>query len=76
VARAGESLVAERIVWVLADRVGYDRAQEIATGSVLTGQDELDGLDLDELRNPRNYLGSAGELVDRALAAHAAHAAR
>jgi 3-carboxy-cis,cis-muconate cycloisomerase len=70
VQRAGGSLVAERVVGALAERVGRARAEEIAAGGELAGDDELDGLDLVELRDPRGYLGSAGELVDRALAAH------
>jgi 3-carboxy-cis,cis-muconate cycloisomerase len=65
----------------IAPVVGRDEAERLVEdalaaddglGSALAAEPRLAGIDLDGLLDPRGYLGSAGELVDRALAAHTA----
>jgi 3-carboxy-cis,cis-muconate cycloisomerase len=84
VERRGALLVAERVVAELTPRIGRKRAEELVAGAPdgaalrrrLSDLDELSDLDLGELLDARRYLGSAGLLVDRALAAHAEHVGR
>jgi len=73
----GGLVVAERVSHLLAPRVGRREAHEIVAAAVATGSfrwalvaDERVGLttdEVDELLDPAEYLGSAGDLVDRAL---------
>ncbi|HSD01173.1 MAG TPA: lyase family protein, partial [Gaiellales bacterium] len=73
----GGLIVAERVSHLLAPRVGRREAHEIVAAAVATGSfrwalvaDERVGLttdEVDELLDAAEYLGSAGDLVDRAL---------
>ena len=67
--RAGGLVMAERASYLLAEQVGrlpaYERvAAAAASGRPLAEELDLDAADLE----PAAYLGSSGELVDRALA--------
>jgi 3-carboxy-cis,cis-muconate cycloisomerase len=75
----GGLLLAERVVGALAPELGRLAAHELvehAAASSLPFADaleratELPRAEIDRLLDPVEYLGSAGELVDRALAAH------
>jgi 3-carboxy-cis,cis-muconate cycloisomerase len=83
----GGLVLSERITFLLAERLGRSEAQDVvrgaatrAAGSGATFRDELladprTGLDPSELAaalDPTAYLGSAGALVDRALALYEA----
>jgi 3-carboxy-cis,cis-muconate cycloisomerase len=64
----------ERVLFALAPKVGRERANELVTAGLGSGSlrealaGELSPEELDELLDPAGYLGSAPELVDRALA--------
>ena len=67
--RAGGLVMAERASYLLAEQVGrlpaHERvAEAAASGRPLSEELDLDAADLE----PAAYLGSSGELVDRALA--------
>jgi 3-carboxy-cis,cis-muconate cycloisomerase len=69
--RAGDRVMAEKASFVLAERMGRREARErvaviAAGGGSLAEELGLDAVDLD----PSSYLGSAEELVDRALSAY------
>jgi 3-carboxy-cis,cis-muconate cycloisomerase len=74
----GGLVVSERVSHLLAPRVGRKEAREIVAAAAATGSfrwalvaDERVGLtaeEVDVLLDPEEYLGSAGQLVDRALA--------
>lgn len=49
---------------------GDERSFSTTLRRRLAGDPRLEAIDLDELLDPLGYLGAAGELVDRALAAH------
>jgi 3-carboxy-cis,cis-muconate cycloisomerase len=77
----GGAVMSERLVFLLAARVGREHALQAVTnavaraaGSGRTLRDELagelDGGELDRAFDPEGYLGAAGEFVDRALAAY------
>jgi 3-carboxy-cis,cis-muconate cycloisomerase len=71
------AIVSERLALVLAARLGRAEAHELLADATATGDlrsvlaDELPGMDVDELLDPLEYLGSAELFVDRALAAYA-----
>jgi 3-carboxy-cis,cis-muconate cycloisomerase len=71
------AIVSERLALVLAARLGRAEAHELLANATATGDlrsvlaDELPGMDVDELLDPLEYLGSAELFVDRALAAYA-----
>jgi 3-carboxy-cis,cis-muconate cycloisomerase len=77
----GGLVVAERVSHLLAPRLGRRQAHEVVAAAAATGSfrwalvaDERVGLSADEvdaLLDPEGYLGSAAELVDRALERHA-----
>ena len=77
----GGLVLAERVSQLLAPRVGRREAHEIVSAAAATGSfrwalvaDERVGLSteqVDVLLDPEEYLGSAGALVDRALARYA-----
>ena len=77
----GGLVLAERVSQLLAPRVGRREAHEIVSVAAATGSfrwalvaDERVGLaaeEVDALLDPEEYLGSAGALVDRALARYA-----
>ena len=77
----GGLLLAERVSHLLAPRVGRAEARDIVATAAATGSfrwalvaDERVGLGADEvaaLLDPDTYLGSAGAMIDRALARHA-----
>ena len=77
----GGLVLAERVSQLLAPRVGRREAHEIVSAAAATGSfrwalvaDERVGLsaeEVDVLLDPEEYLGSAGALVDRALARYA-----
>ncbi|MGY6026947.1 3-carboxy-cis,cis-muconate cycloisomerase [Streptomyces spinosirectus] len=73
-------IVSERLSAELAPLLGRDRARELLTTlarrtyaegrslrELLAEEDELKGVDLDDLTDPARYTGSAGVLTDRAL---------
>jgi 3-carboxy-cis,cis-muconate cycloisomerase len=76
----GGLVVAERVSHQLAPRVGRREAREIVAAAAATGSfrwalvaDERVGLSaeqVDALLDPAEYLGSAADLVDRALERH------
>jgi 3-carboxy-cis,cis-muconate cycloisomerase len=76
----GGLVVAERVSQLLAPRVGRREAREIVAAAAATGSfrwalvaDERVGLsaeEVDALLDPARYLGSAAQLVDRALERH------
>lgn len=78
-AAAGEAVMSESIVGRLASDVGRAKAQELVREALANGQ-SLRGLletntrltpeEVASALDPAGYLGSAQELVDRALAAH------
>ena len=78
----GGLVVAERVSHQLAPRVGRREAREIVAAAAATGSfrwalvaDERVGLsaeEVDALLDPAEYLGSATDLVDRALERHEA----
>lgn len=87
----GDAVMAERLSFALADRLGrrdaHDlvrRASDVAQGSGTTLRDailaeernELTPAELDELLDPTTYLGSADRFVDRALALYAENVRR
>ena len=88
--RSGDTLTTERIAGVLAARLGRARATELvrdasrraaASGGSLADELRRDAPDLsaDDVAaalDPLTYLGSAGALVDRALAYHVAESER
>ena len=61
---AGGAVMAERASFVLAEQIGRREAHERVAEALATGEGLPDDLD------PASYLGSAGEFVDRALAAY------
>jgi len=73
----GGLVVAERVSHLLAPRLGRSEAREVVATAAATGSfrwalvaDERVGLsteDVDALLDPEEYLGSAEQLVDRAL---------
>jgi 3-carboxy-cis,cis-muconate cycloisomerase len=64
-------VMSERASYLLAERVGRPHAFELVAEAASTGRPLAEALDLDpEDLEPASYLGSAGELVDRALAAY------
>ncbi len=74
-ANLGEQAMSERLTFLLAGKVGLARAKALVGAAsspgarfreVLAG--ELVPEELDDALDPRTYLGSAGELVDAALA--------
>jgi 3-carboxy-cis,cis-muconate cycloisomerase len=77
----GGLVLAERVSHLLGPRVGRQEAHEIVSAAAATGSfrwalvaDERVGLsaeEVDALLDPEDYLGSAGALVDRALARYA-----
>ena len=77
----GGILLAERVSHLLAPRLGRTEAREVVATAAATGSfrwalvaDERVGLGADEveaLLDPEAYLGSAGAMIDRALARHA-----
>jgi 3-carboxy-cis,cis-muconate cycloisomerase len=77
---SGGLVMAERASFLLAEEVGRREARELveraAERSMETGrslrdelgdEDRVDGVDLEAGLDPTDYLGSAGEFVDRAL---------
>jgi 3-carboxy-cis,cis-muconate cycloisomerase len=78
-AATGELLMSESVAARLAGDFGRTEAQRlvrdaIASGqslrSLLTANTRLSAEEVADALDPAGYLGSAGELVDRALAAH------
>ncbi len=80
----GGAIVAERFALVLTEGLGRSQARAAVrraalraaeTGGTLrdavAGESELTKAELDEVFDPASYLGSAGALVDRALARYA-----
>jgi len=75
-AAGGGTIMAERLMLVLAPVIGKERVQRIVVeanqgGSItelLAAQPELAGRDLAAVLDPRGYLGIAGDIVDRAVA--------
>jgi 3-carboxy-cis,cis-muconate cycloisomerase len=80
---SGDALMSESVAARLAPDLGRTAAQELVTRLVdeaATGEQSLRSLlaehtklspdEIDEALDPTGYLGPAGELVDRALAAH------
>ena len=78
---AGGLVLAERVSQLLAPKLGRAEAHEVVATAAATGSfrwalvaDERVGLGADEvdaLLDPDAYLGSAGAMIDRALARHA-----
>jgi 3-carboxy-cis,cis-muconate cycloisomerase len=77
----GGLLLAERVASALAPDLGRLAAHELVERAAASGLPFADALEretdlprdeIDRLLDPVEYLGSAGELVDRALAAHRA----
>jgi len=79
----GGLLLAERVSTALASTLGrlaaHDLVRDAAAeatrsgrpfGDVLRARPEIDDAEIDKLLDPAGYLGSAGEFVDRALAAY------
>jgi 3-carboxy-cis,cis-muconate cycloisomerase len=79
---SGGVVVAERVSFALADRLGRGRAHDVVAEAARAPSfreallaDERTGLsaeELDRVLDPTGYLGAAETLVDRALAEHAA----
>jgi 3-carboxy-cis,cis-muconate cycloisomerase len=66
-ANLSDAVMAERISFLLAERVGRTRAHELVAAAAARGS--LRELDVPaEAFDPDSYLGSAGAFVDRALA--------
>lgn len=76
----GGAIVAERLTVVLAPRLGKAAAKELlgrisreaaagdrSFGDLLREVPELDAAEVDDLLDPRHYLGASGDLVDRVL---------
>jgi 3-carboxy-cis,cis-muconate cycloisomerase len=64
-------VMSERASYLLAERVGRPRAFELVAEAASSGLPLAEALDLDpEDLEPASYLGSADELVGRALAAY------
>ena len=77
--RTGGAVIAERLAFAMAPRLGVAQAQrtvaaaaaDAAARGVPLAQALPEELDLDpELFDPAGYVGAAGELVDRALELH------
>jgi 3-carboxy-cis,cis-muconate cycloisomerase len=77
----GGRLLAERVVTALAPGMGrlaaHELVERVATSGrrfaeALAEETELERAEIERLLDPADYLGSAGEFVDRALAAHRA----
>ncbi|MFG1928101.1 3-carboxy-cis,cis-muconate cycloisomerase [Cryptosporangium sp. NPDC048952] len=71
----GGVLLSENVSGALAETLGRSAAHDLVKNAVLAGRplrEVLDeaGVAADPVLDPANYLGSADELVDRALAAH------
>jgi 3-carboxy-cis,cis-muconate cycloisomerase len=73
-ANMSTGLVAERVAFALAEKLGREEAHALV-GDAFAGGDlrialasHLDAAELDELLDPTTYLGSADVFVDRALA--------
>jgi 3-carboxy-cis,cis-muconate cycloisomerase len=75
----GGLLLAERVAAALAPAMGGLAAHELVERAAASGRPFAEALDeatelgraeIDRLLDPEDYLGSAGEFVDRALAAH------
>jgi 3-carboxy-cis,cis-muconate cycloisomerase len=78
-AASGDVLMSEGVAARLAPDLGRAKAQELVRDAVANGQSlravleantRLSADEITEALDPAAYLGSAGELVDRALAAH------
>jgi 3-carboxy-cis,cis-muconate cycloisomerase len=73
-AAAGGTVMSERLTFVLAGRLGLERAREAVTEAARSGSlrdglaDLLSAEELDEALDPSTYLGAADVFVDRALA--------
>jgi 3-carboxy-cis,cis-muconate cycloisomerase len=78
---SGGLVMAERISLLLMDRLGRAEAQEVVREAASAGtgfrdalladpRTGLDAAELDAALDPSTYLGSASELVDRAIAFH------
>lgn len=65
----GDVLLAERVTTALAQSMGRQAAHDAVTSAVRAG-DLASLVDSPDLLEPAGYLGSAGELVDRAVAAY------
>jgi 3-carboxy-cis,cis-muconate cycloisomerase len=79
-ARSDGAILGERIVAAITPIVGGSEAERLVGGAepfdvgirrAFAADPRLAELDVEELLDPRGYLGLAGQLVDRALAAHA-----
>jgi 3-carboxy-cis,cis-muconate cycloisomerase len=77
----GGLLMAERVATALAPELGRLQAHELVERAAASGEPFADALEratelgraqIERLLDPSEYLGSAGEFVDRALAAHRA----
>ena len=87
-ALGGGGLLAERVAFALSDPLGYEHARELVAASAADERGLEDALRerpevieaaggpeaLERLLDPDGYLGSADELIDRALALHAEEA--
>jgi 3-carboxy-cis,cis-muconate cycloisomerase len=69
-----ETVLAERLAFLLAERHGREAAHELLAKAAASGRPlrealagELPDEELDEALDPTTYLGSAGAFVDRAL---------
>lgn len=71
----GDAVLAERVSFALAERLGRREAHDLvaraAAGEGATLRDALLADELDELLDPTTYLGSADRFVERALALYA-----
>ena len=81
---SGGAIMSEAVMMRLAERIGRHRAHhmlyEVAQRSVtenlpfaaaLAGHATLEGMDVDSLLDPTNYMGEAPDCVDDVLASHA-----
>jgi 3-carboxy-cis,cis-muconate cycloisomerase len=76
----GGLVLAERVAFLLTDSLGLAEAQEVVREAAAAEsfrdalladpRTGLDAAELDAILDPSTYLGSAGELVDRALASY------
>jgi 3-carboxy-cis,cis-muconate cycloisomerase len=82
-AASGDRMMSESVAARLAPDLGRDRAQELVRDAAAAGQSlrsllaantKLRAEEISEALDPASYLGSAGALVDRALAAHRSQA--
>jgi 3-carboxy-cis,cis-muconate cycloisomerase len=79
VAAAGDALLSEAVATRLAPGLGRAKAQQLVRDALAGGESldtllqahsDLTAAQVAEALDPAAYLGSAGDLVDRALAAH------